>query len=342
MLLKTLCELNGASGSEKTVRDALRQMVEPYVDTLEIDKMGNLIATKKGRLGGPKVLLAAHMDEVGLMITDITPDGFLKFQPVGGLDARILISKPVKVGENLTGVIGAKAIHLQKDVERSKALSIDQLYIDIGARSKDEASKYVKLGDYVHFIAAFEPMGNGYLKGKAFDDRVGCAALVEILKKEYDFTIIAAFTVQEEVGLRGAKVAAYHTGPDFAIVVEGTTAVDILDRTENEWVTELGKGPACFLMDRATIYNPRLVEAVTNLALKQNIPLQMRCGANGGTDAGRIHLSKSGIPTITIGIPCRYIHSFTSVICEEDYINGIRLVDEILKAFPEQFLTASN
>ena len=244
MLLKSLSELNGTSGAEGLVRDFLRQQIEPFVDTINVDKIGNLIATKNGRLTGPKVMLAAHMDEVALMIVDITSDGFLKFRPVGGIDARILVSKPVQINKTIFGVIGAKAIHLQKLSERQKVLPFDQLYIDIGAKSKDEAAGKVKLGDYAYFITKCEPFGEGLYKGKAFDDRVGCAIIVELLKKDYDTSIIAAFTVQEEVGLRGAKVAAYHTAPDFAIVIEGTIAADVSDREEEGWVTELGKGPA--------------------------------------------------------------------------------------------------
>ena len=253
MLLKNLSELNGTSGAEGLVRNFLRQEIEPFVETVNIDKMGNLIATKNAHLTGPKVMITAHMDEVALMIIDITSDGFLKFRPVGGIDARILVSKPVKINEFLVGVIGAKAIHLQKRLERQKALSFDQLYIDIGAKSKEDAASKVKLGDYAYFMTKCEPFGEGLYKGKAFDDRVGCAILVELLKQDYDFPLVAAFTVQEEVGLRGAKVAAYHVAPDFAIVIEGTVAADVSDREEEGWVTELGKGPACSLIDRKSV-----------------------------------------------------------------------------------------
>ncbi|GAB6174714.1 M42 family metallopeptidase [Paradesulfitobacterium aromaticivorans] len=334
MLLKKLSELNGASGAEKAVREALKEMISPYVDSVFVDKIGNLIAEKKGRLQGPRVLLAAHMDEIALMVTDITGDGFLKFKPVGGIDARILVSKAVKINENITGVIGAKAIHLQKAGERHKALTYEQLYIDIGAKSRDEASQRVNLGDYAYFITSFAAFGDGLWKGKALDDRVGCAALVEILQNEYDFPIIAAFTVQEEIGLRGARVAAYHTEPDFAIVVETTVAADTLDRQENEWVTEVGKGPACSVMDRSTLYNPKLVRLVTELAAHKGIPLQLRRGGSGGNDAGRIHLSKSGVTTIALSVPCRYIHAPVSVISDKDYQGLISLIDQILREIP--------
>jgi len=336
MLLKSLSELNGTSGDEGLVRDFLHEQIEPLVDTIKVDKMGNLIATKNEHLSGPKVMITAHMDEVALMIMEITGEGFLKFQPVGGIDPRILIAKPVQMNESIMGVIGAKAIHLQKPLERQKALSFEQLYIDIGAKSKEDAASKVKLGDYAYFMTKCEPFGEGLYKGKAFDDRVGCALLVELLKKDYDFPLVAAFTVQEEVGLRGAKAAAYHLAPDFAIVIEGTVAADVSDREEEGWVTELGKGPACSLMDRTTLYNPQLIQWVTDIARQKGIPLQFRRGASGGNDAGAIHVSQAGIPTIVLSVPCRYIHSFASVISEKDYTACLILVDELLKELPRK------
>lgn len=334
MLLKTLSELNGTSGDETLVRNFLIEEIKPYVEKIFIDKIGNLIAVKNQSLSGPKVLISAHMDEVALMIVSITNDGFLKFKPVGGIDARILISKTVRIGETIVGVIGSKAIHLQKLPERQKTLTFEQLYIDIGAQSKEEASNKVKIGDYAYFISTCEPFGEGLYKGKAFDDRVGCAILVELLKQDYKFPLVAAFTVQEEVGLRGAKVAAYHIEPDFAIVVEGTVAADVMDKDEEEWVTELGKGPACSIIDRSTLYSPRLVQYMTELAHKNKIPLQFRRGSGGGNDAGKIHLTKSGIPTVSLSVPCRYIHSFVSVINKRDYSECYNLVLALLKDLP--------
>ncbi len=336
MLLKTLSELNGTSGVENEIRQALRQEIEPFVDSFWIDKIGNLIVEKKSTDQGPKVMLAAHMDEVALMITDFTADGLLRFRPVGGIDSRVLVSKPIKLN-SLIGVIGAKAIHLQKPQERQQALKIDQLYIDIGAKTKEEAEKHIQLGDYAYFLTETESLGEGFTKGKAFDDRVGCYVISEILKKDYTLNLVAAFTVQEEVGLRGAKVAAYHVQPDFAIVLEGTVAADMVHLEEDEWVTELGKGPALSIMDHNTLYNPKIIEQVAELAKKNAIPLQFRRGNNGGNDAGKIHLSREGIPTITISVPCRYIHSTSSIISEEDVKNTIRLVDALLQSIPTSF-----
>lgn len=342
MLLEELSNLNGASGAEKNVREAIRAMVEPYVDAVYVDKIGNLIAVKRGNQEHPRIMLAAHMDEVGLMITDIKEDGFLKFEPVGGIDPRVLISKPVRIGRDLIGVIGSKAIHLQKSADRKKALTIDQLYIDIGAKSKEDAGKHVKIGDYAHFMTECAPLGDSCWKGKAFDDRVGCAAIIEILKQSQssDFTLYAAFTVQEEVGLRGSQVAAYGIGPDFAVVLEGTVSADMPDVEEQGWVTRIGAGPACSLMDRTTLYNPKLIAAVTKLAKAKNLPLQFRQGSSGGNDAGCIHLNKTGVPVIALSVPSRYIHSSVTVISNDDYENCIRLVGEIIKEIPQTFLNA--
>jgi len=278
------------------------------------------------------------MDEVGLMITEIGSDGILKFGVVGSIDPRVLISKIVILNESLPGVIGAKAIHLQKPVERKKALSLEQLYIDIGASSKEEAAKYVKIGDYAYFDTAFDTLGKGYYKAKAFDDRVGCAVIAELMKNSYDYPLYGVFTVQEEVGLRGAQVAAYQVNPDFAIVLEGTVSADMIDVEEDEWVTRIGQGPACSFMDSSTLYNPELVRYVEKLARDNQLPLQFRRGARGGNDAGKIHLSKTGVPTITLSVPCRYIHSPVSIIAESDYLNCIKLVDLILRNLPHELI----
>lgn len=336
MLLEKLSELRGTSGAEKDVRELLREEIKAWVNSFMIDKMGNLIAYKESSGNGPKVLITAHMDEVALMITEITTDGFLKFHTVGGIDPRILVSKPIVVS-GINGVIGAKAIHLQKPQERQQAFKIEQLYIDIGAKSKEEANKYVKLGDYAYFTTKFEAIGNGYYKGKAFDDRVGCYILTEILKKDFNLSLVAAFTVQEEVGLRGAKVAAYQTQPDFAIVLEGTISADMAHIEEEDWVTELGKGPALSIMDRTTLYNPQLIQKVVDLAKINKIPLQFRRGSSGGNDAGKIHTSREGIQTLSISVPCRYIHSSASLVNRADIDHTIKLVEKILQAIPSEF-----
>ena len=332
MLLKVLSELNAASGSEKPVRDVLKEILPPYVDRLYVDKMGNLIAEKNPDGSGPKVMLAAHMDEVALMITEISQDGYLKFKPVGGIDVRILLAKSVVIGKKrINGIIGSKAIHLSKMSERYQAPELEQLYIDIGAKSKEEAAENVEIGDYAYFDTLFESFGNAHWKGKALDDRVGCAILTEILMKDYPFPVVGVFTVQEEVGLRGAKVAAYRVKPDFAIILEGTVSGDMLDVEDQNWVTEIGKGPACSLMDNSTIYSPGLVRQLVTLAKDKGIPLQFRRGNSGGNDAGVIHLAHGGIPSLAISVPCRYIHSFASVVADSDIQATVALVDAALR-----------
>ncbi|AGA69341.1 peptidase family protein [Desulfitobacterium dichloroeliminans LMG P-21439] len=336
MLLKALTQLNGTSGAEQEIRTTLTEELRPFVSSIQTDKIGNLIVQKNSLSTGPKVMIAAHMDEVALMITAITSEGFLKFKPVGGIDSRILVSKPVQIN-SLLGVIGAKAIHLQKPKEREQALKIEQLYIDIGATAKEEAEKHVKIGDYAYFYTETESLGEGYWKGKAFDDRVGCTLLAELLKKDYPLNLIGAFTVQEEVELRGSAIAAFHVQPDLAIILEGTISAHMMEVEEGAWVTEPGKGPALSIMDSATLYQPKLLQQVTELADKNGIPYQFRKGHNGGNDAGSIHLSREGIPTIAISVPCRYIHSTASVMAEADLQNALKLVDIILKSIPNEF-----
>ncbi|ABY95484.1 MULTISPECIES: M42 family metallopeptidase [Thermoanaerobacter] len=336
MLLKELTELLGASGDEKEVREKIKEIVKPYVDELYVDRIGNLIACKKGKKEKPKVMLAAHMDEVALMVKSVNEDGTLSFSPVGGVDNRILVAKAVKVGEKkINGVIGAKPIHLQKKGEQEKPLDFDELYIDIGAASKEEALKHVSPGDYVYFESNFELLGDGYVKAKALDDRIGCNVLIEILKNTYEYPVCAAFTVQEEVGLRGAGVAAYNVDPDFAIVVEGTVAADVVDSEPHLVSTELGKGPAISLMDRTTLYDRKIIDKIVKIAEKNKIPYQFRRIASGGNDAGKIHLTKGGIKTVAISVPCRYIHSFNSVAKLSDFENTVKLVDLVIKNIEE-------
>ncbi len=335
MFLKELCELDGVSGNEKKVREYIIEQLKDKADDYKIDKIGNLIVRKKGMdgniLGVPKVLLCAHMDEVGLFITEITNDGFLKFQTVGGIDPKILVSKTVVCGNEVPGVIGSKAIHLQKPEERKQILSIEELYIDIGAVSKEEAENIVKLGDYVAFASRFERLGSGFNKAKALDDRAGCSVIMQILNNQYRCDLVGAFTVQEEVGLRGSKVISNYLEADLAIVVEATMAKDLAETFEEEWIVELGKGPACSLMDSATIYNPELIQKVAELAEKLDIPLQFRRGTTAANDAGNIHQAGRGIPLITLSIPCRNIHTMSSLIAMQDYENCLKLVHSILE-----------
>nr|PZN02874.1 MAG: aminopeptidase [Bacillota bacterium] len=335
MLLKELTEAFGVSGAEHEVRNILKREIESWAE-YRTDALGNLIFKKPGPEKKPKVMLAAHMDEVGLMITSIGKNGWLKFDTVGGIDDRILVSKTVVIGPNkVKGVIGAKAIHLQEPKERETALKSKNLYIDIGAKDREDAEKLVKIGDFAAFDSKYEEMGD-IVKAKALDDRVGCYVITEILKRNYDLALCGAFTVQEEIGMRGATVAAYALEPDIAIVLEGTFAADVPDTKEEGYSTTVGMGPAITLMDRTFIADRKLVDRVLQVAERNNIKCQLRRTAFGGTDAGKIHLTKEGIPTIVISVPCRYIHSPASLASMSDIQNTIALVDALIKDFQER------
>jgi len=340
MFLKTLCELNGVSGNEKTVREFILGELKDKIDTYSIDKIGNLLVHKKSRAAAeaknPKVALCAHMDEVGLFITDITAEGYLKFQTVGGIDPRILLAKTVLCAGDVPGVIGSKAVHLQKPEERKQIIAIDDLYIDIGASNKEEAENVVKIGGFVAFTSEFnDTFGCGLYKGKALDDRAGCAIILELLADEYPCDLWGVFTVQEELGLRGSKVIGNHFQADLAIIIEATAAKDQAETPPEEWVVQLGKGPACSLMDGTTIYRPELIQKTAEMARKMEIPLQFRQGTASGNDAGNIQRSGQGIPTLTLSIPCRNIHSMSSLISAEDYDNCRKLVRSILENAPD-------
>jgi putative aminopeptidase FrvX len=332
MLLKKLTTACGTSGNEDEVRKIIIEDIKDYVDEIRIDRLGNLIAIKKGKEGYPKIMLAAHMDEVGLMVKAIDENGFIKFDIVGGIDERILISKQVLIGkEKIHGVIGAKAIHLQEPDEKTTPLKLKQLYIDIGAESKEEAEKIVKRGDYIAFNSEYIEFGNNLIKAKALDDRVGCAVLADLLKEEYDVNLYATFTVQEEIGLRGAKVAAYGIDPDLAVVFEGTLCSDITEVPEDLHITKLGKGPALSLMDSYTIFPKKLSKRIYETAVENNIDIQYRQPSPGGNDAGKIHITKEGIPCAALSVPCRYIHSPSSVMSIDDFEGCKKTIKLFLK-----------
>ncbi len=341
MLLKTLTEAFGVSGQEQEVASIIREQVSPYCDKVETDALGNVVAIKSGDEKGPKVMLAAHMDEIGLMVMFIEKSGTLRFKPIGGVDPRVLVSKSVYVGKNrVPGVIGAKPIHLQKWEETDKPFDIDGLFIDIGAKDKDEAEKLVKLGDGIIFATKYEDIGNTRAKAKAFDDRVGCAVLARLLmmEKRWNFTIQGVFTAQEEVGGRGAQVASYRLEPDMAIAFEGTTASDVPGSKEHLYSTSLGKGPALTHADASFVADPRIVKRLMEVADAKGIPYQMRELTTGGTDAGRIHLTREGVPAGLVSIPTRYIHSPVSIIDRNDFENAIKLMAAFLDSIEERGL----
>lgn len=311
-LLKNLCELDGPSGNEDAVREFILKEISPYCEA-KTDVSGNIIAFKKGKkAANRKVMLDAHMDEVGVIITSITDSGFLRFTTVGGIETESLICKRVRFGD-VIGVIGAKPVHQSSADERKSLPPKDSLYIDIGATNKEDAERYVSLGDIGTFASEWADLADGAFCSKALDDRVGCATLITLLKEDAEYDFYATFTVGEELGLRGAKTAAYTVDPEFALVLEATTAADIHGSSDENNVCECGKGVAVSFMDRATLYERKLFAFAIDTAKTEGITVQSKKAVTGGNNAGAIHLSKSGVRTLTLSLPSRYIHSSASV-----------------------------
>lgn len=332
MFLKNLTEKSGVSGNEKEVRDYIIYEIKDYVDDIYTDRIGNLIVFKKGKnKANKRIMVTAHMDEVGLMIKEIDSAGLLKFIPVGGIDPRVLVSKTVEVGKDkIVGVIGAKPIHLQKKNEWSKVLGIDELYIDIGAKDKEDAEKKINIGDYVSFLTKYEEIGNEMIKAKSLDNRVGCSILMDLLKSHSPLDFYGVFTVMEEVGLIGAGPATFKVEPDLAIILEGTVCYEMPDLESHLTPTKVGEGPAISLADRTTVYDRKLRDKVVEIAKNNKIKWQYRKTSMGGNDSGKIHTTKSGCSTVTLSVPTRYIHSPVSVISKEDYDSTYKLLNAIL------------
>lgn len=322
--LKELCALNAVSGDEKAVRDYIISKIDGKADW-HTDNLGNILVFKKGKKRSvKKLLIDAHMDEVGFIISSVTADGFLKFQTVGGINTAAIMFRQVKIG-NVNGVVCGTPIHLLSGDEKKKLPKSDSLYIDIGAESREEALKLVSLGDRAVMCSEYREMGNK-IKAKAIDDRAGCAILLSLVTNDSDYDFYASFSVQEEVGLRGAKTAAFAADPDAAIVLEATTAADIADVDETHRVCVLGNGPAVSFMDRATVYDREYYRA----ALESGIKCQPKSAVAGGNNSGAIHLSRGGVRTVAISVPCRYIHSSSCVADKEDIKNAERLAKYIL------------
>ena len=336
--LKTLCALNGVSGDEGAVRDYIRREAEPYADSIRTDAMGNLIVHKKGKKStGNKLLLAAHMDEVGVIVTGITEQGFLRFDFVGGVDRRVALGKPVVLGDaRVPGIIGLKAIHLVSRDEMKKVPKTDSLYIDIGAKDKEAAEQLVELGTYGSFVTDPEVFGGGMFKAKAIDDRVGCAIMLALLKEELPLDVTFAFTAQEEVGTRGAFAAAFSITPEVALVLETTTAADLPDVSGAQRVCAPGKGPVISYMDGATIYDRGLFEALRGLAETNGIPWQTKEYIAGGNDARTIQRTKSGVRVAAMSAAVRYLHAPASVANLQDFEDMLRLTRLFLAYVAEQ------
>lgn len=334
MVLKELCALRGVSGDERRVREFIRERVTSHATRVTVDRMGNLIAFKQGTGESHRhIALVAHMDEVGMIVQGINDNGLISYDTVGGIDSRVVVSKPVRIGDNeVPGVIGAKAIHLQSAKERETALSHDDLYIDIGAKDKASAEKLVELGDFISFESRWVEFGEGMVKARALDDRIGCMVLMSILEGEYPCDITCVFTVQEEIGVRGATAAAYHVESDAAIVLEATAANDMGDPEETNKVCCVKKGVAISFMDRTSIACAPLFQRLRQLAVENGISWQIKQGVTGGNDAGPFQREGGPRPVCVLSTPCRYIHSPSCVAAFSDIEAQFSLVEAFLMA----------
>lgn len=338
-LLKELTEVNGVSGHEADVRRLVRKYLDPLGE-LSQDKIGSLICTLKGENEKPKVMIAGHMDEIGFMVRNITKEGFLRFVPLGGWFDQVLLGHRVIVQthkSNVVGTIGAKPVHLIPPDERKNVVEKKDMYIDIGATSKEEVEEAgVRPGDPVIPLAEFTVLANSktYM-AKAFDDRVGTALMIQVLQKlkgsSHPNTVAGVATVMEEVGLRGATTSVEAVDPDVAIVLESDIAGDVPGIKEEESDIKLGKGPTVLLYDRQMIPNLRLRDLVMETAESLDIPLQVSVIEGGATDGGVIHLHKTGVPTVALGVPARHIHSHSAILHRDDYDRGLELVVALVK-----------
>lgn len=333
-MVKELCLLNGVSSAEDEVRAFLREKAAPYADSVRVDALGNLIVFKKGgKPTGNKLMLTAHMDEVGFIVNDITEGGYLKFAPVGGIDPRVVIGKRVSVGfQRVPGAIGLKAYHLVSDEEEKSVPKFEDMYIDIGAKDRSDAESVAALGDLVAFESDAVEFGDGMFKAKAIDDRVGCAVMLKLIEEDLPMDCTFVFSVQEEVGTRGAFGAAFSVTPEIALVLEGTTAADLPGTDGHKRVAVPGKGPVLSFMDGGTVYDRGLFELLRDLAVKNGIPWQTKNYASGGTDASAIQRTKDGVRVAALSAPVRYLHAPSGVACVRDFDHMHALAKKFIEA----------
>lgn len=316
-MLKELCLLNGTSGDEKAVRDFIIDKIKDKCD-FKVDNLGSIIAFKKGKKAPiKKVMLSAHMDEVGFIITHITEEGYLKFAPVGGIEPEAVLTRRISVNGKI-GVAGSKAVHLMSKSEKDSAPEFSDFLLDIGAADKNEAEKYVSEGDFAYFVSDYCEFGDGFIKAKALDDRIGCMLLIELINSELEYDTYFCFNVQEEVGLRGSTCTSYTVKPDIAVVLESTTAADIDGVTGAERCCLLGKGPVVSYMDGRTVYDRELYKKAFQTAKENGISIQTKTKIAGGNDAGAIQNSAGGCRVCAVSLPCRYIHTGSSVVKKSD------------------------
>ena len=342
-VLEKLSNANGVTGREDEVRDLMKKYLKPYVDEVREDRLGNLITFKKGSKDAPTVMLAAHMDEIGLMIKNIKKKGFLQFTKIGGIDDRILLAQKLIVHTDkgpLTGVTGSKPVHIQTEAEKKKVIEADRLFIDIGARDKEEAEKMgVQVGDVVSFDTKFARIGDNVVLGKAFDDRVGCAIMIETLSRlqNVDCNVYAVGTIQEEVGLRGATIAAFQVEPDVGIALDASVAGDTPGVGEGDAPAKMGEGPVLTVADAGLIAHPKVLRLLIDSAKENKIPYQLETGIRGATDASKIALSREGVPSGVISVPARYIHSPAAILDLNDAEKAVKLAVAAIENVPKYF-----
>ncbi|KKB34793.1 M42 family metallopeptidase [Bacillus thermotolerans] len=338
-MLKELTDAKGIPGNEREVRGVMKKYIEPFADEVTTDNLGSLIAKKAGNENGPKIMVAGHLDEVGFMVTRIDDKGFLRFQTVGGWWSQVMLAQRVTIVTNkgdVTGVIGSKPPHILSAEARKKPVDIKDMFIDIGASSKEEAEEWgIRPGDMVVPYFEFTVLNNEkMLLAKAWDNRIGCAIAIDVMKyvkdKQHDNVVYGVGTVQEEVGLRGAKTAAQTIQPDIAFGVDVGIAGDTPGISDKEAMGKMGEGPQIILYDASMVSHKGLRDFVTDTADELNIPYQFDAMAGGGTDSGSIHLTAGGVPTLSVTIATRYIHSHAAMLHRDDYENAVKLIGEVI------------
>lgn len=349
-MLKALTDAKGIPGNEREVREVFRSYIEPLSDTFELDGLGSAIAAKVGDAEGPKVMIAGHLDEVGFMVTRIDDKGFIRFQTVGGWVSQVMLAQKVTIvtrsGEEIVGVIGSKPPHVISAAERQKAFPIKDMFIDVGAVDKEEVESFgIRPGDMIVPSFDFTVMKNEkFLLAKAWDNRIGLAIAIEVLKnlqkEKHPNTVYGVGTVQEEVGTRGARTSAHFIQPDIGFGVDVGIAGDTPGVTPTEATSKMGKGPQIILYDATMVAHAGLRNFVTDVADELGIPYQFEAIPMGGTDSGPIHLTGDGVPSLSITIATRYIHSHSSMLHRDDFENAVKLITEVVKRLDKETVSA--
>jgi endoglucanase len=343
-LLGKLSNTFGPSGNEEDVAEILRKELEEYADEMHVDKLGNIFFHHHGKKGYAKIMLSAHMDEVGFIITFIEENGFLRFDTLGGITNNIMLGQQILLRKHkgyLKGIIGTKPPHIMTPEEQNKIIPKEDLFIDIGADSADQAQqKGADIGALGVFDIMFTDLGDGYFRGKSLDDRAGCTVLAEVFKlmKNSPYNIVAVGSVQEELGMRGARTAAWQVDPDYGLALEGTFVADVPNTRPDRVSSKIKGGPVITILDRSTFTHPTVLRTLIKAGKEKSIAFQFKKVPMGATDAGAIHLTKAGVPSGTVAVPCRYIHGPASIIHIEDLKNTIRLVAEFIKTISSKQL----